>query len=403
MKRTNTISMLSLALMVLMFPFSPAIAAPGVTASEIRFGQSAMFTGPSENIGQRYRTGILAAFSEINSRGGVQNGRKLVLESQDDGYEPKQAIQNTHEFINSGNIFALIGETGSPTSKFAAPIARKAKVPFIGPLTGSSFLRDSQRFPNVVNLRASYDQEVEKIVEYLIHTKGKERIAIFYEDDSFGRDGLRSINKALHHDNRHLVARGAHARNLSAVHSALFTISKGEPDAVVLVGTYRANGAFIELARSLDLDALFVNLSFVSAESLAQILGEKGEGVLVSQVVPFPWSDTLPLLDQYRHAIERYSNNRDFDFVSLEGYILGRYTIEVLQRMGETLSREHFMETALSSEPYDIGGWEIHFSNDSNQGTQSVELSEIQKDGTLRIIEYAIEHHDSKNLEKEEH
>ncbi|HYS84211.1 MAG TPA: ABC transporter substrate-binding protein, partial [Bradyrhizobium sp.] len=159
----------------------------GVSSDTILFGQAAALEGPSSALGQGMRQGILAAFMEINARGGV-HGRKLKLVSVDDGYEPDRSIVATKKLIEEEKVFALIGAVGTPTSNAAVPVASAARVPFIGPFTGAGFLRDP-KLENVINIRASYAAETEAWVKHLTEDLKIKKIAIFYQDDTFGRDG----------------------------------------------------------------------------------------------------------------------------------------------------------------------------------------------------------------------
>ena len=168
---------------------------PGVFEQRILFGQSAAFSGPASELGKNMRIGIKAAFQEINDRGGV-HGRRLELLSLDDAYEPEAAIANTTQLIDREGVFALIGAVCTPTSLSATPVAAAARVPYIAPFTGAAFLREP-KWQNVINLRASYDQETEAMVARLTADLGISRIAVMYQDDSFGRAGYRGVRRAL--------------------------------------------------------------------------------------------------------------------------------------------------------------------------------------------------------------
>src|SRR5262249_39262976 len=200
-------------------------------------------------------------------------------------------------------VFALVGEVGTTTSNAVQPIATEAGVPFIGPSTGAAFLRNPA-LGNVINVRASYDQETEVLVEHLTADLGISRIAILYQDDSFGRAGLDGVTKALKKRGMHLVAEGTYERNTTAVKMALLAIRKADPEAVVLVGTYKPSAEFIKLAHKLKLNPVFVNISFVGPSALAKELGKDGKGVVVAQVVPFPGDTSLPLVAQYQKALK---------------------------------------------------------------------------------------------------
>ncbi len=214
-----------------------ATAEDGVSADTIVFGQAAVLEGPASALGQGMRTGIQAAFDEINKKGGI-HGRKLKLVSIDDGYEPDKSIAAVKKLIEDEKVFALIGPVGTPTANAAQPVAQAAKVPYIGPFTGAGFLRDPKR-DNVVNIRAGYDAETEAWVKHLTEDLKITKIAIFYQDDAFGRAGLSGFKKAMDKRGMAIAAEGTFERNTVAVKSALLNLKRAEPEAVVMVGPYK--------------------------------------------------------------------------------------------------------------------------------------------------------------------
>ena len=360
-------------------------AEDGVSANEIVFGQSAALDGPAAALGSGMREGILAAFEEANQAGGV-NGRTLTLKSLDDGYEPDRAIENTRNLIEGEKVFALIGPVGTPTSKATQPIATDAAVPFIGPFTGAGFLRDPA-LSNVINVRNTYDAETEAWIKHLTEDLKHERIAILYQDDGFGRVGLSGVNKALEKRGMTLVAEGTYQRNTTAVKSALLDIRKADPQAVVIVGAYRPAAEFIKLARKVNMDATFVNISFVGSKALAGELGPDGAGVVVTQVVPFPWDSSIPLVAQYQAALKASNPDAEPGFVSLEGYITGRIAIEALRKIDGEVTRQALLDAIYNTGSFDLGGVTLSYGPGDNQGMDEVFLSVIQPDGSFKSVE----------------
>src|SRR6201987_2440195 len=194
----------------------PATAEDGVTADSITFGQAAVLQGPASALRQGMRSGIQAAFDEVNARGGV-HGRKLKLVSRDDGYEPERAIAETRKLIGEDKVFALIGPVGTPTSAAAQPIATAAHVPFIGPFTGAGFLRNP-KLDNLMNVRGSYCAETEAWIKQLTEDLKIKKIAIFYQDDAFGRAGLDGVKAAMSKRGMELAGGGTPRDETSADH-----------------------------------------------------------------------------------------------------------------------------------------------------------------------------------------
>jgi ABC-type branched-subunit amino acid transport system substrate-binding protein len=361
-----------------------ARAEDGVTADMVVFGQAAVFEGPAAALGLGMRSGIRAAFEEANKQGGVA-GRQLKLTTIDDGYEPDKSIAATKKLIEEDKVFALIGPVGTPTSAATQPIATAANVPFIGAFTGASFLRDP-KLANVINIRASYDAETEAWARHLVEDLKIKKIAIFYQDDSFGRAGLSGFKKAMEKRGMEIAAEGTFERNTVAVKSALLTIKRAEPEAVVMVAPYKPAAEFIKLARKIDLNPVFVNISFVGAVAFAKELGADGNGVVVSQVVPFPWDASIKAVADYQAALKAPDPQAQPDFVSLEGYLAGRLAIAALAKTGAELTREALLKTIKETGAFDIGGVKMTYGAESS-GLGEVFMTVIQPDGTFKAVD----------------
>jgi branched-chain amino acid transport system substrate-binding protein len=378
-------ALVALSLAASLAALGPALAEDGVTPDTIVFGQAAVFEGPASALGIGMRTGISAAFEEANKQGGI-HGRKLKLVGVDDGYEPDKSIAAVKKLIEEEKVFALIGPVGTPTANAAQPVAQAAKVPYIGPFTGAGFLRDPKR-DNVVNIRASYGAETEAWVRHLTEDLGIKKIAIFYQDDTFGRAGLDGIKAALAKRGMELAAEATFERNTVAVKSALLALKRAEPEAVAMVGPYKPCAEFIKLARKVDFNPVFINISFVGASAFAKELGAEGKGVIVSQVVPFPWDASLKVVADYQAAIKAMDAKAEPEFVSLEGYLVGRLAIAALEKTGAQPTREALLKTIKETGKFDIGGLEMTFGPEKNQGLDKVFLTIIQPDGSFKAVD----------------
>ncbi len=358
---------------------------PGVYEDRIIFGQSAAFSGPASQLGLGMKLGIEAAFAEANRSGGV-HGRTLELTSLDDTYEPELAIANTSALIEEG-VFALIGAVGTPTSRSATPVARDAKIPYVAPFTGAEFLRDASQLPNVVNMRSSYNQETEEMVARLTQDLGISRIAVMYQDDSFGRAGYQGVREALDRRGMQPAGVGLYPRNTTAVKTGLLDLRRSKPEAVILVGAYRPVASLIAWARHIGLDWEFITISFVGSNALAEELGPGGAGVFVTQVVPFPTDDSVPVVAAYLDALAKFDPDATPGFVSFEGYLAGRLAIAGLDRCGRDVNRECFLEQLSAPEPIDLNGFKLQYGANDNQGSDTVFLTMIDEDGKYVPIE----------------
>jgi ABC-type branched-subunit amino acid transport system substrate-binding protein len=369
--------LLVLAGTVLAIAGGPAAAADGVTASTVTVGQSAAFSGPAAELGKDMRSGIQAYFDQVNRTGGV-NGRKLVLVSLDDGYEPGRAAENTRKLIRD-DVFALLGYVGTPTSEAAKPIFTEARVPFVGAFTGAELLRSPfNRY--IFNVRASYYAETDAIVELLAKLDLK-RIAVFYQDDSYGKAGLAGVERAMAARNMKIIALGTVERNSVDVAAAVKEISAKDPQAVVLISAYKSCAAFIKAMKAARSNPQFMNVSFVGSKALSAELGAEGRGVGISQVVPFPWNLGVPIVKDYQRSIRASNDAAEFGFGSLEGYIAARVFVEGLRRAGANPTRESFVAAMETLRDVDLGGFYVTYTPTSHNGSKFVDLTVIGKDG----------------------
>ena len=367
-------------------PENPPIntPSPGVYENRIVFGQSAALEGPAASLGQGMSDGIRAAFNEINQAGGV-SGRQLELLTLNDGYEPDQAISNSRRLIQEERVFALIGGVGTPTSRAVLPIVNAEQTPYIAPFTGAGLLRDPESY--AVNLRASYDQETHRIVQFLTGSLGLDRIAIVYQDDSYGQAGFNGIEMAMRSEDRELVATGTYPRNTLAIKTALLDIRSAKPQAIVIIGAYAPTAELIRWGKKIGLDVVYITISFVGSQALAEALGDEGIGVYVTQVVPTYAQSEMPAAGDFIGALDRFVPDATPSFVSFEGYLAGRMTVEVLQKVGPNLSRERFMDKVKSMGFQDLGGFELRFGLEDNQGSDEVFLTMIGPDGRYRAVQ----------------
>ena len=362
---------------------------PGISDGRVLFGQSAAFSGDAQELGRNMRRGIEAAFYEVNRQGGV-NGRKLDLTSLDDAYEPEAAIANTLQLIEKEQVFALIGAVGTPTSRSATPIAADAGVPYIAPFTGAAFLRDPE-WHNIINLRASYYQETEEMVARLTEDLGIQRIAVMYQDDSYGRAGYNGVLLALERRSMDPVSIGLYERNTTAVRTALLDLQQGDPEAVIMIGAYNPVGELVSWARHTGMDPIFMTVSFVGSNALAEKLGSAGAGVFVTQVVPFPTDDSIPVVASYLRALAEYDPEAVPGFVSLEGYLAGRLAIAGLENCGTEVDRDCFIDNLRHTDVIDLGGFHLSYKSGGghgdNQGSDAVFLTVIGSDGRYHPID----------------
>ena len=350
----------------------------GVTNTEIRIGQFAALTGPAAELGKRMQLGILAHFRAVNATGGI-NGRTLKLISRDDGYEPEKAVVAVKALIEEDKVFALIGSVGTPTTLAAVPAINAAGIPLIGPFTGAQALREPFN-RNLFHVRASYYDETERIVQHL-STVGITKIAVFYQNDSYGKAGLEGVMRALTKRNLKPAATVTVERNSVDVAGPLAEIIKVSPEAVIQISAYKSCAALIKQAKAKSYGGQFFNVSFVGSKALAEELGSASAGVSISQVVPFPYIPSSAIVREYQQRMTE-AGNKEFDFSSMEGFLAAKVFTEGLRRAGtKNLSRDSLITALESLRDYNMGGFSVSYSAKSHEGSRYTDLTIIGRDG----------------------
>ena len=365
--------LLIVSLFACVVPLKTMAQTPGVTAKSILLGQSAPFSGPAAQLGVQMNIGTKAYFDYVDAQGGVY-GRKIELKARDDKYEANLCADNTKKFIQEDKVFALISYVGTPTTVAAMPIFTEAKVPLIGPFTGAEALRNPvNRY--IFNVRASYFDETEKIVEQLVST-GSRKIAVFYQDDAYGQAGLKGVQIAMDKRNLKIVALGKVERNTVNVQDAVKTINAAQPDGVIMISAYTSIAEFVRKMKAAGSTTQFHNVSFVGSTALADALKAEGYGVAISQVVPYPWGPEVRIVKEYQEILAK-AGHTDYNFSSLEGFIVGEVMVDALRRAGKNLTREKLIAALEGMNNVDLGDFVVNFSPTSHSGSKSVDLTMI--------------------------
>lgn len=356
---------------------------PGVTDTTITIGMSAPFTGPNGAYGIDMQQTIQAYFAQINKTGGI-NGRKLDLIALDDGYETERTVANTKTLLQEKNSFALLAYYGSsPTTEAMNNVFGLAKAPLVGTISGANTLREPiATNPNsryMFNVRASYADETDAIVDQLV-SLGLKSVAVFYQNDGFGKSGLEGVTAALKKHNLAPSAVGTVERNSIEVGKAVESIAKANPQAVIMVTLYKPTAAFVKAMKKAGQNPMLMTLSPVGTEQLIRELGPEARGIGISQVVPYPWNDSAPVVREYQKLSIKPGS---YSYYGMEGYLMARTLVEGLKRAGRDLSRDKLIASLESMNGFDFGGYRINYAANGRIGSRFVELTVIGPGGKI--------------------
>jgi len=357
-----------------------AMGATAVQAAEpagnvIKIGMVNDQTGPNKGAGRSMKVGVDAYFKAVNDKGGV-NGRKLELVTANDLYVPDKTVDGLLKLIEEQKIFAVVGTIGTSNGVSVLPIVKEYKLPFVAPRSGASNFR-TPVIREVFNIRASHQEEVDKLVDLLV-AGGAKNIAIFYQNDTFGTDVLGCTETALKRHGLALAAKGSFERGTQAVTTALASIIAGKPDAIVLGSIYGPGAEFAKAARKEGLNCYLATGSFAGGSNLVKAAGDAAEGMIMSQVVPHLQDLSLPLTRECKEAVDKNPEEVGFNAVTLEGCMTAKSMVLALERAGNPPTQEGFIKAYEGMKDVDMGGIKLTFSPQNHQGQSNVYLEIVQ-------------------------
>ena len=369
---------------------------------EIVLGMSAAFSGPSRGLGNELYRGASACFEQVNADGGV-DGRRIVLRTCDDGYQPDRCVKNTAALMADEQVFALFGYVGTPTVARVLPLLQAHQdehLYLFFPFSGAQPQRDPPYGEFAFNLRPSYRAETAGLVDNLLDV-GCERIVVFYQDDDYGRSGSAGVREALRRRGEQLAGEASYRRGdpfMLSMSPQVETLKAADPDAVICVGSYAACAALLRDAVDGGLHVPIANLSFVGSENLLQLIAERRDDVerytdllVHSQVVPSYEDDAIDVVREYRQLVEKHDPQPPahlqtdgyepftHSFAALEGFLNAKLMVEILRRLEGEPSREGLERAVFTLQDLDLGvGERASFSPDRRQGLLRVYYTVVQ-------------------------
>lgn len=346
----------------------------------IKIGQSTQLSGPLASLGTEFRDGALAYFSLVNSKGGV-HGRRIELITLDDAYVVEKTVENTRRLLGEENVLALFGISGTANYAAVMPLIDERGVPSIAPFNGSDDLR-AAKSPHTFWLRASYGDETEKIIDQLT-TLGVTRIAVFYQNDAFGKAGLNGVEAAMKKRKLTVHALGVYDKTKNDVSDAVKAIHASNAQAVVMISTYKPTAAFVKQMRLAGNVPQFFALSVVGYKALQTELGPEAAGVAIAQVMPYPWSGATPLVREFELVPKEMMPKAGITYTTFEGFIAAKVLVEGLRRAGAQLSREKLLTALESMRLYDAGGFSVAYGPGDHLGSRFSEVTIVGNSGRL--------------------
>ncbi|WP_300455795.1 ABC transporter substrate-binding protein [Accumulibacter sp.] len=374
------ISLLGQAVAVLLLGLGAAIAGNG----EIVIGQVAAFSGPLAPTGNHMRAGAQLHFDAVNASGGV-HGVTIRLVAKDDGYKSEETVRLARSLLKESQPLAFIGfvGTGNVEAMLDQKVLGEAGIPLIAVRSGASSLVRSGD-PYLFMTRASYAEEVEKIVEQYA-TTGFKRFAILFQNDAFGLDALASTERAITKASGSLVAKGSYEKNTTDVAAAVKSIAAAKPQAVIMLANTAASAEFLKQSRAAGNLAQYVALSVTDAAQVVKRLGaDQAEGLVLTQVVPDPNSRAVPLIREVQDNFAKFApRDVTLNHTFVEGYLGAKVLTEALRRAGPNPTRKKLRDALEALGSYDTGGVVVSFSARQHVGSHFVDITILNRSGKL--------------------
>lgn len=353
------------------------------TASELVIGQVAPLSGVLASTGRQMVVGGKIYFEAINAQGGV-HGAMIRHEVVDDGYKVAETVRLTRDLLARPEVIALFGFAGTAnvTQLLTDGVLDIGGAALVAPYTGGESLRSPfNRW--VFHVRAGYADEAEHMVQQ-VTTLGMKRIAVMYQDDGFGKAGLLGVENALAKRNLKLAASAGYERNTDKVDSAVAAIRASDAQAIIMISINRPSAAFVKQYRESGGGAQLYNISVVDPAELIKLAGLSNvHGLGISQVVPYPFATSMPVVRQYHELLKKYAPAEVVNYTSFEEFVGAKVLVEALRRAGPNPTRAKVVKSLESMTGFDTGGVIVGYSPSNRIGSRFVEVTVVGRTGKL--------------------
>jgi ABC-type branched-subunit amino acid transport system substrate-binding protein len=353
------------------------------SAGELAVVQVAPLSGVLASTGQQMVLGGKIYFDWVNDSGGV-NGAKIKHVVLDDGYKVDETVRLTKEALGRSDVIALFGFAGSANigKLLSDGVLEEGGAALVAPYTGAENLRNPFN-PYIFHVRAGYADETEHMVNQ-VATLGMTRIAVMYQNDSFGKAGLAGVEAAVAKHKMTLAVSASYERNTDQVQEAVQKIKAAEAQAVIMISVNKSTAAFASQYRAAGGGGQLYNISVVDPAELIKLAGiQSMHGLGISQVVPYPFMASKPVIREYQALLQKYGNGQPITYTSFEEFLGAKVLVEGLRRAGPNPTRSKLIKALESMSNFDLGGTRVTFSPSNRVGSRFVEVTVVGGTGKL--------------------
>lgn len=350
---------------------------------EITLGSVLPLSGPSAVLGNDLKRGFDSHFKLWNETQGKKLGIKINVLVRDDKYEPNLTYKETYKLIKNPKLFSLFSQVGTPTTEAIKELLKKENISAVGLFSGASLFREENQ-KTFFHIRASYEQEIDKIINYFLNNNNKKRFFIVHQSDSFGGSGKALVMKNLQKTKVMISGETSYQRNFNVSPKSIDDIIKNNPDVLMFIGTYGAFAHLIQETRKKGYKGEYATVSFVGTKGLVEKLGKISKPVYISEVMPNPFDRKLAIVRDYQETMMKNGVNQ-FDYGSFEGYLNALVFTKFIENNPNITEREDFFNQ-LRKFKINLSEIKIDFANSQQVSRKEVHLVKLQN-GNLEELE----------------
>lgn len=332
----------------------------GATDTEIKVGNIIPYSGPASAYGVVGKA-MEGYFRKINDEGGI-NGRKVNFISYDDAYSPPKAVEQTRKLVESDEVLLVFGALGTPSNSAIQKYMNAKKVPQLFLATGATKWNDPKAFPWTMGWLPSYQSEGRIYAKYLLKEKPDAKIAVFYQNDDFGKDYLKGLQDGLGAKKTMIVAEESYELSEPSVDSHIVKLKSLNPDVLVIFTTPKFGAQTIKKVGELGWKPTMIiaNVSASTATVMKPAGFDNAQGVISASYAKDasdPQWNNDPGMKDFKAFLAKYVPEANVaDSSALTGYNMAQTMAAVLKQCGDNLTRENVMKQAASISGIQQGG-----------------------------------------------
>ncbi len=355
---------------------TPAPKVPGVTADTIRLGMICALSGPVSTIGKPLARGMEAYFRWVNDQGGI-HGRKIQLIIEDDQYNPANTIAAAKKLVEQDEVFAIVRPLGTATTAAILEYTIEKGVPVVGVASGSSLW--SKPFKKTVfGIQPTYELEGRLMAKYAVEELKVKRVAVFYQNDAFGKEGAESFVAALRARGIEPVAMVPYETAERDFSAHALKLQQANPDLVFVYAIQVPAASLLKEAQKIGFRPKWLMTYVLADPILLALAGDAAEGVYAGAWLVDPAN--APEAAKYREVLAKYFPDENPGGYSISSYAVAEIIVEALKRAGPDLTREKFIAALESLKDFTTGLTPpFSYSETEHQGIKQIAVVQVQK------------------------